>query len=676
MRRQRERQGGRTEARPRRLGKLAAGAGAALGTTAFLAPVAQAETLVVDSNTDTTDLELCDAGSDCTLREATIEANAGGPDADTITFAAGVTGEITLDGEELEIYEEVTISGPGSEVLTISGANESRILYINADDDGEINDPVTISGLTLTGGSESASGGAIHSIFTGLTVSDLVFTNNDSNIGGALYHDSGSLSILNSTFTGNEATQGGAIYVDGDQFGSGEGDLGYDVLISDSVFVGNTADAYTGGGIYIDDTTHGSVLIERTTVAGNDSFNAGGGIIFYGPQGDVTIQESTISGNTSGLGDEEGTTDEGGAGVFVRQPQGDVLIQSSTIAGNTAEYGKGGGVYLYNLYDSEVTIRNSTIAGNTAPLGGGVYRYGFDFPDETGDDSATLSSTIVADNSAPAGPDLAEGEDADGSFDLGFSLIENGAGVTTAESPAGSNIFGIDPQLGPLASNGGPTQTQLPAPTSPALDKGIANGLTTDQRGLARVQDLSAIPNGAGGDGTDIGAVELQATDCQGASVPKLDGTSGDDTLTGTEVPEAIFGLAGNDTASGGGGNDCVNGDQGKDRLKGGPGKDIVKGGAGKDRVAGGGGKDKLKGNAGKDQLKGGGGADRLSGAGGKDRLNGGGGKDRLKGGPGKDVLKGGGGKDRINCGGGKDKVTAQAKDKVSASCEKVVEKG
>ena len=65
--------------------------------------------------------------------------------------------------------------------------------------------------------------------------------------------------------------------------------------------------------------------------------------------------------------------------------------------------------------------------------------------------------------------------------------------------------------LVPLAASGGPTRTMALPLTSPAVDQGIGNGLTTDQRGLARPVDLLEIPNAPGGDGTDIGAFEVQA---------------------------------------------------------------------------------------------------------------------------------------------------------------------
>jgi hypothetical protein len=74
----------------------------------------------------------------------------------------------------------------------------------------------------------------------------------------------------------------------------------------------------------------------------------------------------------------------------------------------------------------------------------------------------------------------------------------------------GPNVFGVDPQLGGLANNGGPSQTEAPSASSPVVDKGSASGLNSDQRGVLRPIEFPAIPNAAGGDGSDMGAVELQ----------------------------------------------------------------------------------------------------------------------------------------------------------------------
>jgi Ca2+-binding RTX toxin-like protein len=239
---------------------------------------------------------------------------------------------------------------------------------------------------------------------------------------------------------------------------------------------------------------------------------------------------------------------------------------------------------------------------------------------------------------------------------VGFSLIENPAGATITETPSGSNLTGVDPQLGPLADNGGPTRTLLPALTSPAVDAGIASSLTADQRGLPRTADLSAVANRTGSDATDIGAVEVQGASCQGAVVfADFRATEGDDTLTGSGAAESISALGGNDAVSAGGGNDCVSGGDGNDKASGQGGKDQIKGDAGKDNLSGGGGKDKVIGGDGKDTVKGGGGADKLKGNAGKDKI-----KSR------------GGGKDKVNCGAGKDKAIVDSKDKVSKNCETV----
>ena len=82
-----------------------------------------------------------------------------------------------------------------------------------------------------------------------------------------------------------------------------------------------------------------------------------------------------------------------------------------------------------------------------------------------------------------------------------------------------SRVNGLPPTLlGPLANNGGPTQTRALLAGSPAIDKGSPTNdpitgapITTDQRGLPRPVDDPTIPNASGGDGSDIGAFEAQS---------------------------------------------------------------------------------------------------------------------------------------------------------------------
>src|SRR5262249_42871347 len=100
--------------------------------------------------------------------------------------------------------------------------------------------------------------------------------------------------------------------------------------------------------------------------------------------------------------------------------------------------------------------------------------------------------------------------DINGTIDSqGYNLVQNPAGVPTLIS---SDLRRVDPGLGSLANNGGPTQTHLLPIGSPAIDAGPPGGcvdafgapLTTDQRGRTRPSD----GNGDGSTICDIGAVE------------------------------------------------------------------------------------------------------------------------------------------------------------------------
>jgi hypothetical protein len=74
-------------------------------------------------------------------------------------------------------------------------------------------------------------------------------------------------------------------------------------------------------------------------------------------------------------------------------------------------------------------------------------------------------------------------------------------------------LIGVDPQIGPLQNNGGPTLTHALQPGSPVIDKGKRlSQATTDQRGVTRPNDNPAVANAAGGDGSDIGAYEIGAS--------------------------------------------------------------------------------------------------------------------------------------------------------------------
>ena len=102
--------------------------------------------------------------------------------------------------------------------------------------------------------------------------------------------------------------------------------------------------------------------------------------------------------------------------------------------------------------------------------------------------------------STPVSADLAQAVGSSGAFYVYNSLVENVNDAAFVINESRPNVMGADPALGALGDNGGPTETMLPAETSPAIDKGAANGLQVDQRDLPRTT----------GAGTDIGSVELQ----------------------------------------------------------------------------------------------------------------------------------------------------------------------
>jgi hypothetical protein len=145
-------------------------------------------------------------------------------------------------------------------------------------------------------------------------------------------------------------------------------------------------------------------------------------------------------------------------------------------------------------------IRNVTFSGNSAFSGGGIENGGGT------PSSATLvvGSTIL--NAGAAGANIVNDSDSTVTS-LGYNLSSDvGGGYLTGTA----DQINIDPRLGPLQSNGGPTFTHALLPGSPAIDQGKNfSGSATDQRGQVRIYDNPAIPNSNGGDGTDIGAFEF-----------------------------------------------------------------------------------------------------------------------------------------------------------------------
>jgi predicted outer membrane repeat protein len=437
--------------------------GLVAGMLSVLAPPASAATFTV------TNLNDAGAGS---LRDAMNQANSilG---SDTITFNLPGASPWTIHlSSVLGNFDDLTITGPGANLLTISGDTDSngipdtRVLSNR----GTLN----LSGVTIAKG---------------------------TNAGGGIYNDRGAT-----------------------------------LTVTDSTFSGNTATDY-GGGIFNYD---GTLTVTNSTFSGNTTESVGGGIYNY--TGPLTVTNSTFSGNTA----------DSGGGIF---NFGALNVTNSTFSGNTAT--SGGGIFN----QGPLTVTNSTFSGNSAVLtGGGIYS-------NSRDPAAFLMSTIVAGN---------PGGDCAGPYPVGDGGYNLSSDASCGFSAASNSLPSTDPLLGGLSNNGGPTQTMLPGPGSPAIDKtpsntnGCGTTIATDQRGITRPQ----------GTNCDIGAVEVVVPTCT------ITGTAAGETLTGTTGNDFICGLGGNDTIKGLGGNDTIQGGDGADTMYPGSGNDSVDGGLGTDTVS------------------------------------------------------------------------------------------
>jgi CSLREA domain-containing protein len=312
------------------------------------------------------------------------------------------------------------------------------------------------------------------------------------------------------------------------------------------------------GGIY----SAGSLTLTDVRITENTGYS-GAGLTVVGPA--LTMQESVVSDNTS--------TGVGGLGGGMQIVASTVAtLTNVTVSGNTAK-SDGGGMYLDPYDGGSVTLTNVTVSGNSSDTyGGGIAHY---------DDAVSLNNVTITGNRATnSTPGFGKGGGiySDGTFAARNTIIagntaNQGAPDCWMVDPAASgghnlvrdtadcpgftgpgDLTGVDPLLGSLADNGGPTQTHALLPGSPAIDAGGTDCTASDQRGVPRTGTC------------DMGAYELAL--CLGTVINRV-GTSGNDTLLGTSVADAFLAQGGNDVARGPGGErPCVSGARQRHRRR------------------------------------------------------------------------------------------------------------
>ncbi|MFL5802640.1 MAG: choice-of-anchor Q domain-containing protein [Roseiflexaceae bacterium] len=468
---------------------------------------------------------------------------------------AGAEEDAALTGD-LDITHDLSITGAGTSATAIDGNRLDRVLDVrgasvhlahlsirngSADTSGGggVNDAgaLTLDDVVVSGNQAAEDGGGVANTGALVLSHSDISDNSSENVGGGITNQ-GTIAATDSHIMGNTAfTSGGGISNDNSggvaltgssvmmnmaSRGGGISNVSGAVTVIDSEITGNMATEVDGGGILNEATLTvlGSMVGDNMAHEGK-----GGGIFNQGGTGSVTA--SIISGNMSG-NRGGGIANSGALTVLATAVvsntaeshafpfgypaygggianSGILTITNSTVSGNMA-FDDGGGIY--NQADipgaARLSLNNVTIANNMADSDGQGSGDGGGIINQTGD-TVSLQNTIVAGNEDhSSGTGAAVVPDCVGAFDSrGYNLIGDRSVSTCAGfvngvkgDQVGDHAGGraIDPALGPLREQGGPTMTESLLAGSPAIDAGnprgctdgLSNPLPDDQRGDVR----------------------------------------------------------------------------------------------------------------------------------------------------------------------------------------------
>ena len=370
--------------------------------------------------------------------------------------------------------------------------------------------PTTVlDGFTVTAGDNANNGGGMYIMGSAPTVRDCTFSGNTADSGGGMYNETSSPAVTNCTFSGNKAFAGGsmancggsapivtncAFFGNTANRGGGVFNLNSSPSIIGCIFSDNIVSVY-GGGM---ENSHSNPTVTNCTFSGNSAEDGGG---MDNLSSNPNMTNCTFSGNTASEG--------GGMNNISSSP----AVKNCTFSGNTADYG--GGMLNGDGGDSgsSPTVTNCTFFGNAADYGGGMCNAGVS---HSGSAPAVTNCTFFGNSAGAGGGGMCNymnyaapvvrnsvfWDDAGGEITKNFgSDPVVSYCIVSGDYSIGTNIITADPNLGPLADNGGPTQTCALLSGSSAIDKGMtfaSNVISTDQRGVARPQGVSF----------DIGAYE------------------------------------------------------------------------------------------------------------------------------------------------------------------------
>lgn len=371
------------------------------------------------------------------------------------------------------------------------------------------------------------------------------FADNQANLGGGMYVR-GTGTATDVAITSNEAGLGGGLYMFEGRYESHGGRIAANAAVGD------------GGGVY---AQAGRLLLDGTSVTENTSVRDGGGLFL---QADVTTEmsgQASLSNNVAASGggarnlgaltlQDVRVTGDQATGTEVETPEGqDPLPPTGGLGGGVLNEGtatiarvliancealRGGGI----ANERTLGLENVTLSGNLADNGGGGLFHA--------QGAATLRNVTVAANDTDPAAGGSAILAADGAaLTVGYSILAAGPQTPACKgtlTSAGHNLgsdascglkgpadrMSVEPLLGALAANGGPSQTHALLDGSPAIDVGDAAGcpglagaaLTVDQRGSARPAD----GNRDGVARCDAGAFERAAS---GSTTPTATPPSG-----------------------------------------------------------------------------------------------------------------------------------------------------